>query len=108
MIAPVNGKISKDTTKPTAIPTRMVMSIEGAVLARTVMKYVRETVAPEKIDVVIDEEAINRAGVTLDRRVNVAAKNMAPGDLLLTTLNPLGLTYRYDADRMLVGIVPAK
>ncbi len=44
MIAPVNGKISKDTTKPTAIPT----------------------------------------------------------------LNPLGLTYRYDADRMLVEIVPAK
>lgn len=28
MIAPVNGKISKDTTKSTAIPTRMVMSIE--------------------------------------------------------------------------------
>jgi hypothetical protein len=107
-LAPVDGKISDEHEAPQAILCPTLISYTGPSLARTVIKHVQDVLEPESIDVVIDEEAINEAGLTLDRRVRLACDRVSAGDLLLTTLNPIGLTYRYREDERLVEIIPAR
>jgi hypothetical protein len=54
------------------------------------------------LEVQIDKAAIERAGLSLDREVNVSAKNASETELLRSVLDPAGLTFDRDGKKLVV------
>jgi pimeloyl-ACP methyl ester carboxylesterase len=105
--APVEATINDRFERPKRIPSPLMISTEGPTLSRNAIESLGSAIAAEGIELVVDEEAIDASGLTLDRRVTHQGVAQTASDFLLKTLNPLGLTYRFEIEQRRIVVIPA-
>jgi hypothetical protein len=90
------GKPAKQTT---VSPGQKVYQLN---ISTSVGRLIRQLGPKLELTVEIDEAAIQAAGLSLDKEVNVTVKDVSEDDLLRAVLDPAGLTYERAGKKLIV------
>jgi hypothetical protein len=77
-----------------------------AVREKPIGPVLRQLAERWKLDLQIDEEAIEKAGISMDQRVSVVVENATIDELFRELLKPTGLTFR--RSQRTVVLTPAR
>jgi hypothetical protein len=81
----------RPTRRTTVIPGKTVYQLN---IVMPVGRLIKELGPKLNLEIEIDEPAIARAGLSLDRDVNVSVKDASEEELLKAVLEPAGLTFQ--------------
>jgi hypothetical protein len=102
-LGPVPGATA-DADKIPRLPVSMIYSITGPIKVGELLKMIVRKLSPRDPPIVVLENQISQAGLTLDRYVDLQCEQTPINQVLYAALTPIGLSYRYENGR--VEILP--